>query len=74
MPSRYPLQELRRLLAPETVTRGTVVRLSGQSAAIATAKGLVTARAGGSLSVGATVTLSEGTAYPAARATAVYAL
>ncbi len=69
-----PLLELRRLLAESAPTRGRVVRVAGTRVEVATARGLLTCQAGGTLRVGQDVTLSGGIAYPRAVADRVYAV
>ena len=75
MMDRYPLHALRSLLAPSTVTRGTITAISGQRATLATPSGMATAIIGAeSLRVGSAVTVRSGVAYPSARAGARYVL
>ncbi|EXJ14427.1 hypothetical protein [Imhoffiella purpurea] len=74
MPS-FPLQELRRLLRPDTPKRGVVSRVSGQRVQVATSGGIVAAMAGTSaLAVGQRVTLRDGIVYPAPVAAVNYPL
>jgi len=72
--SRFPLHELKRLLADTPAVSGIVVSVTGEQARIATPQGLVTARTSSPLSPGVRVLLREGTAYPAASPTQCYPL
>lgn len=74
MSATHPLLELRRLLTSETERRGRVVRLEGRQVTIATASGILTAQSGASLHLGQAVSVRDGTAYPVAAPSAVYAL
>jgi uncharacterized RmlC-like cupin family protein len=70
----YPLTQLRALLGPASARRGQVVRIIGSSVQVATAAGLVQAQAVAGLSVGQSVMVRDGVAYPSAQAGARYAL
>lgn len=52
--------ELRRLIAPDSVTRGVVTERVGSRLRVATARGLVEAPAADGVNVGDTVTITEG--------------
>lgn len=70
----YPLHALRDLLRIPSDTRGVVVKISDGYAHVATARGLRIVATATTLTVNQTVTIRDGAAYPAAVATASYAL
>lgn len=72
--AEYPLHALRSLLSGSQITRGVVVRVTGERVQVATARGLQVVLSGGAISAGQTVTIRYGIAYPAAVASESYAL
>ncbi|AFL73362.1 hypothetical protein [Thiocystis violascens] len=72
--SSYPLHTLRALLRTSSARRGVVVRCSATAVQVATASGLVRAQASGALSVGQSVNVRDGAAFPAANPTQAYAV
>lgn len=58
----FPLQEIRRLLAPDTALLGSVVGLEGTLARVATERGAVMARSLDVLAVGDRVLVRNGLA------------
>ena len=67
-----PLAELAALLASKSPVTGIVIALRGESADIATPSGMVQARAGRGVTVGARVRVVDGVARPAVTPTGAY--
>jgi len=73
--ARYPLHELRDLLAPTATLRGVVVAVTDGVVEVATERGLRRAPAAGrTFTAGDRVSLREGSVYPAAQAARTYSL
>ena len=73
MANRYAAHALRALLQPQGQIMGSVVRVVGGVAEVATDKGLVRVHAATAMQPGQRVRISGGAAYPAAVARNRYA-
>jgi hypothetical protein len=62
--SSYPLHALQALLRPTPARRGVIVSRSGSLVQVATASGIVSAQAPLALSIGQTVYVRDGLAFP----------
>ena len=70
--SRFPLIELKRLLADSAPVSGIVVSINGDQVRVATPQGVVTARTSSAIQAGIRVLLQNGLAVPVAKSIRSY--
>ena len=70
--SRFPLSELKRLLADSAPVSGIILSVQGDQARVATPQGLVTARTSSTIPAGSRVLLQNGQAIPVTKSIRSY--